>query len=242
MYRASGALFSTIETVAEENPLRSATSRIVTAADFLREASGTRRDFGVAAGFESESMISLNRRVWQADTTGRRVECQAVGKLTGENKSAPLHALHNLSFAKRMIARLGALIDALDNLVVRGQPAMFQPEKHIRFSAHWANIDNLLEAKVMRRHAGIHRVRQLNILLLISLNHRRGMNARRRAQRILAHHRIVRRNRHASRDRHGLTILLEFRQILLIPRRNAHQLEIDQHLIHRRVSDAFPNP
>jgi hypothetical protein len=32
MYRASGALFSTIETVADENPLAVATSRIVTAA------------------------------------------------------------------------------------------------------------------------------------------------------------------------------------------------------------------
>lgn len=77
IYRASGALFSTIETVAEENPLRSATSRIVTAdeLDFLREGCDVRRDFAAGVfrvGFESEdSMDSLNFSLLLADTTGR---------------------------------------------------------------------------------------------------------------------------------------------------------------------------
>src|SRR5271170_3786266 len=68
MYRASGALFRTMETVAEENPLRSATSRMVTAveAERLREDSeaAARRDLAgesFRAGFESAaSMDSLN--------------------------------------------------------------------------------------------------------------------------------------------------------------------------------------
>src|SRR5271154_4489095 len=67
MYRASGALFRTMETVAEENPLRSATSRMVTAAGAarLREDSeiDARRDFPaetLRVGFESAgSMDSL---------------------------------------------------------------------------------------------------------------------------------------------------------------------------------------
>lgn len=70
--------------MAEENPLRSATSRIVTAADLvrLRVASGfdgsgdaALRDFPeplFRVGFESEdSMDSLNLALLLADTTGR---------------------------------------------------------------------------------------------------------------------------------------------------------------------------
>jgi len=66
-----------METVAEENPLRSATSRMVTAAgcDRFREGSDVRRDFAGEAfrvGFESEdSMDSLNFGLLLADTTGR---------------------------------------------------------------------------------------------------------------------------------------------------------------------------
>jgi hypothetical protein len=63
--------------VAEENPLRSATSRMVTAAGCtrLREDSGGRRDFAdetFPLGFESaDSMDSLNSGLLLADTTGR---------------------------------------------------------------------------------------------------------------------------------------------------------------------------
>jgi hypothetical protein len=77
MRRASGALFRTMETVAEENPLRWATSRMVTAAgcDLLREGSDVRRDLGGGVfliGFESaDSMGSLNSSLLLADTTGR---------------------------------------------------------------------------------------------------------------------------------------------------------------------------
>ena len=66
-----------METVAEENPLRSATSRMVTAAgcDRLREGSDAWRDFADEAfrvGFESaDSMDSLNLSLLLADTTGR---------------------------------------------------------------------------------------------------------------------------------------------------------------------------
>ena len=71
-----------METVAEENPLRSATSRMVTAAGCacLREGSDARRDFAGDAfrvGFESaDSMFqqandSLNFSLLLADTTGR---------------------------------------------------------------------------------------------------------------------------------------------------------------------------
>lgn len=70
-----------METVAEENPLRSATSRMVTAAVCTRlvddSAPGARRGFGGEAlrvGFESvdlDFMDSLNSGLLLADTTGR---------------------------------------------------------------------------------------------------------------------------------------------------------------------------
>ena len=66
-----------METVAEENPLRSATSRMVIAAgcDGLREDSDLPRDFddeALRAGFESEdSMGSFKFGLLLADTTGR---------------------------------------------------------------------------------------------------------------------------------------------------------------------------
>jgi len=77
MYRARGALFRTMETVADENPLRSATSRMVTAAgcERFRAGSAARRDLAgevLRGGFESaDSMDSLNFSLLLADTTGR---------------------------------------------------------------------------------------------------------------------------------------------------------------------------
>jgi hypothetical protein len=77
IYRDSGALFKTIETVAEENPLRSATSRIVIGDEDnrLREDFDELGDFAGAAfrvGFESEdSMLALHFSFLLADTTGR---------------------------------------------------------------------------------------------------------------------------------------------------------------------------
>jgi hypothetical protein len=66
-----------METVAEENPLRSATSRMVIAAgcDGLREGSDLPWDFddeALRVGFESEdSMGALNFSLLLAETTGR---------------------------------------------------------------------------------------------------------------------------------------------------------------------------
>lgn len=67
-------MFRTIETVAEENPLRSATSRMVTAADWerLRAGSGRWAAAAVLADFESAGpMDSLIFRLLLADTTAR---------------------------------------------------------------------------------------------------------------------------------------------------------------------------
>ena len=93
----------------------------------------------------------------------------------------------------------------------------------------------------MRWHARVNRVGQFDVIFLERLDHCRCMHPGRRAKRILAHHRIVRWNRHASSPRHCLTILLQFGEILPIPRHNAHQLEIDQHLVHLRIAHAFAN-
>ena len=67
-------MFRTMETVAEENPLRSATSRMVTAVEAERLRAGSVRGAGGDGleGFESlELMDSLKFLVLLADTTAR---------------------------------------------------------------------------------------------------------------------------------------------------------------------------
>ena len=136
-----------------------------------------------------------------------------------------------------MVAVLRALVDALNDLVVGGQSAMLQPEKNIGFPAHRPDVDNLLQPKVVRRDSGINGIRKLNIFFLIRLDHSRGVNASRCAESILSNHRIIRRYRDASRHRNKLAIALQLRQILPIPGRDTHELQVDQHLIHLRVAD-----
>src|ERR1035441_3626861 len=150
-----------------------------------------------------------------------------------------LHALQDFGFAQRVVARLGALEDALDYLIVHRKTTALQPEKNIRFSAHRADVDDLFEAEVVRGHAGIHGVREFNIFLLVGLHEGSGVNAGGSAERVLTNYGIVRRNRNAGGGGDGLTISLEFGQVLPIPRRDAHELQVDQHLVHLRVADAF---
>ena len=91
----------------------------------------------------------------------------------------------------------------------------------------------------MRRHAGVNRVGQNHIVLVIRLDNRRRMHARGGAKRIVADNRIVRRNGHARGPRHRLAIMFQLGEILLRPRRNAHQLQIHQHLIDLRIAHAL---
>src|SRR5580704_6289122 len=168
-----------------------------------------------------------------------RIACRMVSGIRPP-ASVVLHcrrqALRNLSIAQRVITRLGALVDALHQVVGRRNAAPLQPEQHIRLPAHRTDVDNLLQPEHMRGHSRVNRVRQHNIVLAISLDDRGRMHARGCAKSVVPHHRIIRRNGHPSRPRHGLAILLQLAEVLLSPRRNAHEFEIHQHLIHLRIT------
>jgi hypothetical protein len=138
-----------------------------------------------------------------------------------------------------VIACLGALVDALDNLVVYWKAAMLQPEKNIGFPAHGADVDDLFQAEVVRGHSGIDGVRKFDVFFLIRFDDGSGVNAGRGAERVFADYRIVRRNRNAGGGGDSLAVLLEFGQVLPVPRRDAHELQVDEHLIHLRVAYAF---
>jgi len=48
-----------------------------------------------------------------------------------------LHALQDFGFAQRVVAGLGALEDALDDLVADWKAALLQPEKNVSISRSW---------------------------------------------------------------------------------------------------------
>ncbi len=95
------------------------------------------------------------------------------------------------------------------------------------------------KTEVLRGDSGIDAVCQFNIFFLVSLDNGRGVNAGRSAKRVFAHDWIVRRNRNTRGDGNFFAIFFQFGQVLLVPGRNTHQLQVDQHLIHLRVADTL---
>src|SRR5580692_10819622 len=178
-----------------------------------------------------------------------RIACRIVSAIQPHFNFGPaslvlLHsrrrqALRNLDVAQRMIASLCALVNAFDHIVSRRNAAPLQPEQHIRFPAHRTDVDDLLQTEHMRGHARVNRIGQHFIILVIRLDDRRRMHARSRAKGIVANHRIIRRNRHPRSPRNRLAILLQLGQVLISPWRNAHQLQVHQHLIHLRIAHAL---
>src|ERR1700722_9024679 len=107
------------------------------------------------------------------------------------------HAFQNIRLAQRVVALLGASVNAFHDVVGGRNAAPLQPEQHIRFSAHGAHVDDLLETEHMRRHTGIYGVRQQNVIFAIRLDDRGGVNPGGGAESVVTDHGIIRRNRHA---------------------------------------------
>ena len=81
--------------------------------------------------------------------------------------------------------------------------AVLEPEDDVRRARHRPDFDLLRPADQPRRHARVHRVGQLSVVLVKGLDHRRGVHAGRGAERVAAEHRIVVGNRLAGRLGHG---------------------------------------
>ncbi len=91
----------------------------------------------------------------------------------------------------------------------------------------------------MRRHARIHGIRQLGVILLERLNHCSGVDTGRRAKCVFTHHRIVRGNWDASPARDRIAVVFQPGQVLGVPGLHAHEFQVDQKLVHLRVAHAL---
>ena len=121
-------------------------------------------------------------------------------------------------------------------IVARIVPMRLEPGAHVRDPRHVPNVDALREPEIAGRNAGVNPIRQPRVALLLRLRNRRCVHARRRPKRILAHHRIARRNRNAERARCERGVLAESVQIVVM---RAKQPEIDEQQIHLGVAHAL---
>src|SRR5271157_51639 len=148
-------------------------------------------------------------------------------------------ALQDLRIGEGVVALLGALVDAVYHAVGGFDPVALQPEKNIRFPAHGADVNNLIQPENVRGHAGIDGVGQHDVILVIGLDDRGRVHAGGGAESVVTDHGIIFRNGHAGRARNSLTICLQLGQVLLVPGRNAHQFQIHQHLVNLGVAHAL---
>src|SRR5258706_15760937 len=121
----------------------------------------------------------------------------------------------NLRIGENAWRLFSSVKDARDGGLVGGNAVLLQPEQHVGFSAHRADLDDLIEAEKMRGHATVNGVGKLEVIFSEGFDKRRGVNSRRGAKRVMADDRIVRRNRCVRSLSHFLAILLEPREILL---------------------------
>src|SRR5579885_3122339 len=89
---------------------------------------------------------------------------------------------------------LGGVEDAIHGGLVRRKVMTLEPKEDIGFAAHWADLDDLIEAEEMRRHAGIDDIRERLITFAEGFDDGGSVNACSRAESVPADDRVVRRN------------------------------------------------
>src|SRR5919107_1715905 len=147
-----------------------------------------------------------------------------------------LNQLHHLFFAEHAAGALGAVVDALDALVRGFEAARFEPVDDVRFAAHRADLYLLAHAEEPGGHSRVDEVCEFRVALAEALNHRGGVDARRRAEGVAAEDGVVERDRPAAALRGLLAVLAQPREVVVNP---AHELQVYEKLIHRRVADAL---
>src|SRR5450432_1082738 len=77
-----------------------------------------------------------------------RIACRnSLGIRSGFLCGRRIRAVQNFGFTQSVVALLGALVDAVDNVIGRSQAAPFQPKDHVRLAAHRPDVDSLLHPK-----------------------------------------------------------------------------------------------
>src|SRR5437879_3206543 len=134
-----------------------------------------------------------------------RIACRRAGmRLLLQRRDR--HALENLSLAERVVALLGALVDAVDNVVGSRNIVALKPEEHVRLATHRSDVDDLVKPEHVGGHSGVDRVGQYDIILVIGLDDRCRMHAGRGAECVVANYRIIARDWHSGRARYRFAI------------------------------------
>src|SRR5258708_280929 len=145
----------------------------------------------------------------------------------------------NLFVGEASVGSFGLLEYPVDGIFRGFDASAFQPEDHIRFSAHRTDLDNLFQTEVLRRHSGVDRVGQFRIAFFEGLDDRRRMHSGRGPESVIAQHGIIAGYGNSGSPGNRWAVFLQAGKVLVRPRRNAHQLQIDQHLVDLRVSHAL---
>lgn len=102
--------------------------------------------------------------------------------------------LPKFNFRQQAVSLLGAGKDSFHQLRGGLDAPLLQPIDHIRFPAHGANFNFLLQSEPVGRNAGIDLVGQFHIVLPEGLDDGGGVDARAGAKGIGTHDGVVRRN------------------------------------------------
>src|SRR6266513_4450026 len=110
-----------------------------------------------------------------------------------------------------------SIVDTIDPVIAGFPPATFKPEDHVRFPAHWTNLDDLLQPKQAGWDARINQIGKFRIALAITLDHGRGVHTRGGAKRISAKYRIVKRNRPTTSIGSFVAVLPQAAEVVIDP-------------------------
>src|SRR5437868_8044362 len=147
-----------------------------------------------------------------------------------------LNELHDLLFAENAAGALGVVVDALDALVRGFDVAGFEPVDDVGLTAHRAYLDLLAHAEESGGHARIDEVCEFRVALPETLDDSRRVYARGCAEGVATEDGIVERYRPAATLRRLVAVLAQSREVVVNP---AHEFQVDEQLIHRRVADAL---
>ena len=165
-----------------------------------RKPAGRRRRAARRAACARDSQLArrsltISRRGSQTDLTQRPLRSTRVSCV---RTSAAISAIsardpRQLPRTDRIVRSSSTASDFFASARIRSttsslavQPALLEPEDHVRSARHRADVDLLLAADQAGRHAGVHRVDQLAVVLADGLDHRGGVDAGRGAERVAA--------------------------------------------------------
>src|SRR5258708_17157934 len=157
------------------------------------------------------------------------------GSAAGDSRAAG----ENLFVGEASVGSFGLLEYPVDGIFRGFDASAFQPEDHIRFSAHRTDLDNLFQAEVLRRHSGVDRVGQFRIAFFEGLDDRRRMHSGRGPESVIAQHGVIAGYGNSGSPGNRRAVFLQPGNSPARPPPHAPQRPFAQHLVDLRVSDAL---